>query len=113
MRGASVKHEYSKLWTHFGPYGDQTVHVHPCIKHKDCDSALIGDGRSCNGDRPSHQTRDLTEPVNDDHSPLTEEQKIERDVMIHGNGYGRRHPDGRLEHIPAAEMFVHTRKEKP
>jgi hypothetical protein len=48
------KHEYSLLWTHFGPYGDQDVHLHPCVSHVDdesheCSLVYTGDGRDCAG----------------------------------------------------------------
>ena len=44
-------HEFSALWWHFGPYGDQNVHVHSCFTER-CDRVLIGDGRTCDHAKP-------------------------------------------------------------
>lgn len=37
---------------------------------------------------------------------LTDREKIDLDVLIYGNGFGRMRPDGTLEHIPAPEVMV-------
>lgn len=47
------RHEFSALWWHFGPYGDQDVHVHSCF-HDGCDRVVVGDGRDCDGRADSH-----------------------------------------------------------
>jgi hypothetical protein len=56
------RHEYSRLWTHFGPFGDQSVHLHPCV-HGDggCSHVLIGNGRNCDGELARHARKDLSD----------------------------------------------------
>ncbi len=50
------KHTVSKLWSHFGPFGDQGVHFHPCIAGDgSCTFVLIGDGRDCDGVLETHR----------------------------------------------------------
>lgn len=44
---AKHAHEFTSLWTHFGPYGDQSVHFHPCTV-EGCPVVKIGRGRTCN-----------------------------------------------------------------
>ncbi len=53
------RHEFTAIWDHFGPYGDQTVHYHPCFT-EDCDRVLIGDGRDCDGKSATHRRKTLT-----------------------------------------------------
>lgn len=52
------KHVFTALWWHFGPYGDQSVHVHSCFD-EDCDRVLIGKGRKCDGNAASHHRKTL------------------------------------------------------
>lgn len=60
---ARHRHEFSALYYHFGPYGDQAVHVHPCFTNG-CDRVLIGDARRCSGEPGDHRRKTLTaEPV--------------------------------------------------
>ena len=42
------KHTFHSMVQHFGPYGRQNVHWHPCWD-RDCDRVLIGQGRKCAG----------------------------------------------------------------
>jgi hypothetical protein len=42
-------HEFHLLCWHFGPYGPQDVHMHPCIEHEHCPTALQGVGNKCGG----------------------------------------------------------------
>jgi hypothetical protein len=51
-------HEFTALYWHFGPYGDQTVHVHSCFGEK-CDRVLVGKGRECDGNPKSHHRKTL------------------------------------------------------
>lgn len=60
MASSAHIHEFTALWFHFGPYGDQTVHVHSCFT-EDCDRVLIGTGRECDGTSESHRRMTLTE----------------------------------------------------
>ncbi len=48
------KHIFSALYWYFGPYGDESVHVHNCIAVEDCSRVLIGEGRECDGKAASH-----------------------------------------------------------
>lgn len=51
----SDAHLFSLLWTNFGSFGDQSVHVHPC-SNSDCDDAiLVGEGRTCAGKGSPHK----------------------------------------------------------
>lgn len=50
-------HEFTSLWTHFGPYGNQEVHVHTCHV-EGCDVVLVGPGRNCKRTDP-HDEQDL------------------------------------------------------
>jgi len=59
MMGAKRhRHDFTALWTHFGPYGDQTVHYHVCLDER-CDRVLIGDGRDCKGANQKHRRKTL------------------------------------------------------
>jgi hypothetical protein len=40
------RHAWHALYWHFGPYGPQDVHVHPCMRDE-CERVMIGDGREC------------------------------------------------------------------
>lgn len=71
------RHWFHALWGRFGPYGDQTVHYHPCsgdadeidaaldagterdLPDTDCDWALIGVGRDCGGNKTRHWRQSL------------------------------------------------------
>ncbi len=44
------EHGFHLLYHHFGEYGPQDVHLHPC----DCGVELIGEGRACPGQGSSH-----------------------------------------------------------
>lgn len=54
------RHTFTALWYHFGPHGDQSVHVHQCFE-EGCDRVLIGDGRRCGGRGTEHRRMWLTE----------------------------------------------------
>jgi hypothetical protein len=54
------RHTFTALCWHFGPFGDQQVHVHSCFD-EDCDRVVIGQGRECNGRRQRHKRFTLTE----------------------------------------------------
>lgn len=49
-------HQFHLLWCHFGPYGPQDVHWHPCAPEDDkpCDRIIVGAGRACDGKRAGH-----------------------------------------------------------
>ena len=47
------RHTFTALSYHFGPYGRQDVHVHPCFD-EDCSRVIIGEGRVCGGERTNH-----------------------------------------------------------
>ena len=53
-------HDFTLLYYHFGSYGPQDVHVHPCFD-EDCDRVLIGAGRECDGSDVSHHRETLTD----------------------------------------------------
>lgn len=53
------KHTFTGLWVHFGPYGPQDIHYHPCWD-QECDRVLIGQGRECVAD---HDHRRETLPL--------------------------------------------------
>lgn len=55
------KHEFTGLWTHFGPYGPQDVHYHVCFD-TDCLRVLVGAGRDCDGEAESHKRATLPLP---------------------------------------------------
>lgn len=57
------RHVYSKLWSHYGPYGRQDVHFHPCVSDDgECSHVIEGSGRQCMGiHKPDHQHVDLAE----------------------------------------------------
>lgn len=52
------RHEYSALWSHYGQYGPQDVHLHYCVGD-DCDAVLIGDTRKCEGKAQRHRRTTL------------------------------------------------------
>ena len=74
-------HWFSAFHWHFGPYGDQNVHVHSCCGDADaieeaiangtdrtyqappCDWALIGEGRDCRGKSQKHTREIYTDHV--------------------------------------------------
>jgi hypothetical protein len=45
------RHEFHALYWHFGKYGPQDVHMHPC----ECGTELQGPGERCDGDVSTHQ----------------------------------------------------------
>lgn len=59
-RSKRHKHVFTLLYWHFGPYGDQTVHIHSCFTD-DCDRVLIGQGRNCSGSAADHRRETLGE----------------------------------------------------
>lgn len=63
MSGASRhEHWFSLIPTHFGPYGDQSVHYHVCIEDEgECGRVLMAEGRNCDGKRESHRRVTLGE----------------------------------------------------
>jgi hypothetical protein len=52
------RHWFSGPWTHFGRYGPQDVHYHPCIEDG-CNRVLIADGRDCGGHDQPHKRKTL------------------------------------------------------
>lgn len=48
------KHVFTALWWHFGPYGQQGVHVHSCFT-EGCDRVLVGEGHSCKKSAAHHR----------------------------------------------------------
>lgn len=50
------EHEFHALHWHFGQYGRQDVHMHPC----DCGTELVGEGRECGGPKTKHVAKKLT-----------------------------------------------------
>lgn len=52
------RHEFTALWWHMGIYGPQNVHVHSCFD-QDCDRAVVGPSRDCDGDRSTHHRETL------------------------------------------------------
>ncbi len=54
------KHWFSPFPQHFGPYGLQDVHYHPCIEDG-CWRVLIGLGADCDGNGATHERKTLTE----------------------------------------------------
>ncbi len=42
------EHRFTLLYTTFGPYGRQDVHIHHCTD-EDCTAVMIGDHRHCGG----------------------------------------------------------------
>jgi hypothetical protein len=48
-------HEWTLLYDHFGPYGDQSEHFHACFN---CDAILVGSGRRCLGTSAPHEVRE-------------------------------------------------------
>jgi hypothetical protein len=57
-RARRHRHEFTALYWHFGPHGDQSVHVHSCFT-EGCDRVLIGEGRRCDGEPASHRRASL------------------------------------------------------
>jgi hypothetical protein len=71
------KHWFHALWATPGPYGDQSVHYHPCsgdaeiidtaldngtdrtLELEPCDWALFGVGRNCGGKKSRHWRQSL------------------------------------------------------
>ncbi len=60
MSAKRHRHEFTALWTHFGPYGDQTVHYHVCFT-EGCYRVLLAEGRECDGSGKTHRRFTLTE----------------------------------------------------
>jgi len=54
------EHEFTALWWHFGPHGNQDVHLHSCFT-QGCSRVLVGDGRECDGKSESHREVRLTQ----------------------------------------------------
>lgn len=52
-------HEFSAIWSHFGPHGPQNVHYHLCIASS-CDAIVLAPERTCDGDRLTHNQTTLT-----------------------------------------------------
>ena len=53
----SDAHLFTSLWAHFGPFGDQSGHFHPC-SNGDCrDAILVGEGRTCAGKDAPHKIK--------------------------------------------------------
>lgn len=44
--GTRHKHEFHALYWHYGKYGPQDVHLHPCFT-EGCEQELVGEGREC------------------------------------------------------------------
>lgn len=47
-------HDFTGLWTNFGPRGPQDVHYHVCFGMS-CTVMLIGEGHNCDGDPANHR----------------------------------------------------------
>ena len=41
------RHWFSPFAMHFGRFGDQGVHYHPCIEGDGCARVVMGEGRQC------------------------------------------------------------------
>lgn len=52
------KHEFTGLWWHYGPHGDQGVHLHSCFEDG-CDTVLIAKSRECDGEHQDHRRTTL------------------------------------------------------
>lgn len=59
MSAKRHRHIFHALYWHFGPYGRQDVHVHPCWDD-DCDRVVIGAGRKCSGGAETHHRETLS-----------------------------------------------------
>ncbi len=57
------KHWFSPFPQHFGPYGSQDVHYHPCIEGEpgECWRVVIGPSKNCDGNQATHERKTLTE----------------------------------------------------
>lgn len=54
------EHRFTPFRQHFGQYGPQDVHYHPCIEVEDC--VLMADTRECAGQMTgTHYRAELTE----------------------------------------------------
>jgi hypothetical protein len=51
-------HEFAAIWLHYGKYGPQDVHYHPCIAVF-CNHVIVGPGRDCDGNRDTHYRGNL------------------------------------------------------
>lgn len=51
------EHDFHVLYWHFGQYGRQDVHLHPCP----CGAELVGPGRDCDGNGRTHKAKTLTD----------------------------------------------------
>jgi hypothetical protein len=60
MASKHHKHTFHAMYWHFGQYGQQNVHVHPCFDD-DCDRVLIGRDRECGGAKSPHVRHTLTD----------------------------------------------------
>lgn len=60
---------------------------------------------------PDHRSADVVRQMKDlidMPDPRTPEDLIERDRLLYGAGFGRRLPDGSIEHLPAQTMIIFT-----
>lgn len=57
-RSGRHRHWFTSLWCHFGPFGPQDQHLHPCAKPT-CEAVIVGEGRDCGGPTTPHR---LVEP---------------------------------------------------
>jgi hypothetical protein len=61
------KHTFTALWSHFGQFGRQDIHVHGCFDY-DCDRVVIGKGRECDGKPGSHHRETLKDDIPKDYA---------------------------------------------
>ena len=47
------EHDFHAMFWHYGPYGDQTVHLHPCGGN--CEWELVGEGWDCDPEAPHYR----------------------------------------------------------
>lgn len=59
----SHKHWFHAIWCHFGQFGPQDVHYHPCVNDEpgECHRVVVGKGRECSGEPGDHERMTLTE----------------------------------------------------
>lgn len=65
MKHDFTTHEVTSLYTHFGEYGKQGVHFHPCTRPNCNDVVLVGDGTSCGGKAAPHHFERWNEKTNE------------------------------------------------
>jgi len=63
VTAAKHRHFFHALWCHFGEFGPQDTHYHPCIQGEpgECWRVILGQGRDCGGNWAGHERMTLTE----------------------------------------------------